>query len=123
MSQVAPIQKEWRIHRNIDEVNSALVKALKAMNGRVKVSGPTLIQCDFGSLVQSRLFGEFWVSRETLPKRAEIHLEPLGESETGLKLMVKDTHKYGFKAGYVNKYRQALQELADSIYRSVQEGQ
>jgi hypothetical protein len=118
MNKVIPIEKEWTIHGDIKEVNSFLVKALQSLKGRVHLSEENYIQCDFGSLFLSRFIGEFWVSRATLPKRAEIHLERLGESETSLRMLVKDTHKFGFKIGYVEKYQQALQEISDSIYQS-----
>jgi len=119
MSDILPIEKEWTVHKNIDEVVRILVKSLKSFKGRIVESSSNRIVCDFGSLLLSRLLGEFWVSRATLPKRAEIQLEPTGDSETVLKLVVRETHKYGIKAGYVKKYQQALQEISDAICDSI----
>jgi hypothetical protein len=120
MFNVTPVEKEWKVQKNIDEVNAALIRVLKSLKGKVAESNGNYIRCEFGSLLISRLAGELLVSKGTLPKRAEIHLERLGGSETRLKLRVRDTHKYGLKTLYISKYEEALEELVDSIYKAVQ---
>ena len=119
MSGIEPVERRWRVNMSLDEARSALVKALEFFKGRVVKSYGAYIECNFGSLLKSRLFGEFWVSRATLPKKAEINLERINEFHTEVRLLIRETHKYAFKWGFVDKYKRALQELADAIQTSV----
>ena len=92
---------------------------LQTLRGRIAHSDDRSIECDFGSLLKSRLLGEFWVSKSTLPKRATIELKEAENGATTITLVVRDTHKYGVKWGYVKKYEKALEELADSIMSGI----
>lgn len=51
----------------------------------------------------------FFVSTAILPKRAEIKPERIGDNETEVKIHVRDTYKYGIKAGYAKKYEKTFQ--------------
>ncbi len=51
----------------------------------------------------------------TLPKKAVIKFSEIESNQTHIAVQVTDTHKLGFKAGFVKKYEQALQDLANSI--------
>jgi hypothetical protein len=123
MSNIEPVERKWRVNMSLDEARAALVKALELLKGRAVTSvtsSGAYIKYDFGSLLKSRLLGEFWVSRETLPKKVEIYLARINESQTEVNLLIRETHKYAFKWGFVDKYKRALQELADAIQTSVQ---
>lgn len=115
MSKIQPVQKEWSVDKTPDEVRNALLTALQSLRGNVVQSTGTYIECDLGSLLISRLLGEFWVSRGILPKRAELTLERIAEDQTKVRLVVKDRHKFGLKVGFVKKYEQALEEIAEAI--------
>ena len=120
MSGITPVEKELIVRKGMEEVKSAIKKSLENTKGKNVKSDEDYIECDFGSLLMSRLIGEFWVSKATLPKKAEIHFEGIGSNETKVKILVRDTHKYGIKMGYVKKYEKALQELADSIVGTIE---
>jgi hypothetical protein len=123
MGNVIPVEKVWTVDKNISEASVNLLAAVRYLKGDVVKSTESYIECRFGSLLKSRLIGEFWVSRATLPKKAEIYLQPTADGQTTIKLIIKDTHKYGLKAGFVGKYQQALQELADYISNPAQSPQ
>ena len=112
---IRPVEKEITIKKNIEDIRQDIIKQIENMNGKIVKNEKNYIESDFGSLLKSRLLGEFFVSTATLPKKAEINLESTGDNETKVKILVRDTHKYGIKAGYVKKYEKALQEVADSI--------
>jgi hypothetical protein len=120
MSEVTPVHQELTLAREISDLRLALEKRVQMLKGRIVSSDGNSIVCDFGSLFQSRMIGEFWVSKATLPKQAVIQLQAASGGGTRLVLNIKDTHKYGFKLGYVKKYEEALQELSDSILSGIQ---
>jgi len=119
MSEVKPVHKEVTVAKDVAELHAALLDKVKMLNGRVVSSENNTIVCDFGSLLLSRLVGEFWVPKSTLPKQAAIQLQAAGVGGTTLVLDIKDTHKYGYMLGYVQKYEQALQELSESLLSAV----
>jgi len=119
MSEVTPVHQELTVARDISDLRLALQQRVQALNGRIVPSEGNSIVCDFGSLFQSRMIGEFWVSKATLPKQAVIQLQAASGGGTRLVLDIKDTHKYGFKLGYVKKYEEALQELSESLLSAV----
>ncbi len=119
MSKIEPVEKRWIVNMSLDEARSALAKALELLKGRAVKSGGDYIEYNFGSLLKSRLVGELWVSRATLPKKAEIHLERINEFQTEVSLLIRETHKYAFLWGLGDKYKRALQEIADAIQDSV----
>jgi hypothetical protein len=119
MSEVKPVHKELTVGKDIPDVRAALLKRVQMLDGRVVRSEGNSIVCDFGSLLRSRLVGEFWVSKATLPKQAVIQME-VASGGTMLVLDIKDTHKYGFKLGYVKKYEEALQELSEYLLSAIQ---
>jgi hypothetical protein len=119
MSAVQPVHKELTVGRELPAVQAALLQRIKKLDGRLAHSDGNSIVCDFGSLLQSRLVGEFWVSKATLPKQAVIQMQP-ANGGTQLVLDIKDTHKFGFKWGFEKKYQEALQELSEDILSAVQ---
>ena len=123
MSAVKPVHRELTIGKDIPELRAAIIKRVQMLDGRIVRSEATesnAIVCDFGSLLQSRLVGEFWVSKATLPKQAVIQMQSTSGGSTLLVLDIKDTHKFGFKLGFVKKYEEALQELSEFILSAVQ---
>jgi hypothetical protein len=123
MSGVNPVHREMTVRKPVAEVRSVISSSLARLKGKTVVSDDTGIECKFGSLLISRLLGEFWVSRATLPKKAIIKLDDAQDGHTKVTIEVRDTHKWGVKWGYVNKYELALQELSDSILSSLQDPQ
>jgi hypothetical protein len=119
MSAVQPVHKELNVGRDLPAVQAALLQRIKMLDGHLVSSEGNSIVCDFGSLLQSRLVGEFWVSKATLPKQAVIQMQP-ANGGTHLVLDIKDTHKFGFKWGFEKKYQEALQELCEYILSAVQ---
>ena len=119
MSSVAPIHKELTVGRDLPAVQAALLQRVKMLDGHLVSLDGNSIVCDFGSLLQSRLVGEFWVSKATLPKQAVIQMQA-SNAGTSLILDVKDTHKFGFKWGFEQKYEEALQELSQAILSGIQ---
>ncbi|HVM71212.1 MAG TPA: hypothetical protein VMT91_05600 [Anaerolineales bacterium] len=119
MSEVNPVHQELTVGKELSDVRAGLLKRVQMLGGSVvSLEGNTLI-CNFGSLLQSRLIGEFWVSKATLPKQATLQMQAAGGGGTTLVLDIKDTHKFGFKLGYVKKYEEALQELAENLLSAV----
>ena len=115
MSKINPVLREVVVPKSISEVRETLMAILPRLNENIEHSDEKIIECNFGSLLKSRLIGEFWVSKSTLPKKAIIQLQYSEHSGTTIILRVIDTHKYGVKLGFVKKYEQALEELLDSI--------
>lgn len=120
MSEVRPVHKELTVGKELPEVSDAILKRVIMLDGRVARLENNTLECNFGSLLQSRLVGEFWVSKATLPKQALIRMEASDNGGTRLVLDIKDTHNYGFKWGFVTKYEEALEELAGFILSAVQ---
>lgn len=115
MSSVKPVHLEMTVAKSVSEVRSALTSKVSLLKGRIVGSNDTGLECKFGSLLVSRLLGELWVPKATLPKRATIKIEEVQENQTRVTLDVRDAHKWGVKWGYMTKYERALEELADSL--------
>ncbi len=115
MSRVNPVHREVIVTKSISEVLQNIMGTLQALRGKIAHSDDRRIECDFGSLLKSRLLGEFWVSKSTLPKRVTIELKEVENGNIAIIFDVRDTHKYGILWGCVKKYEKALEELADSI--------
>ena len=120
MSEVKPVHMELSVAGSPAEVGSALLKQAQALNGRLVRSEANAIECDFGSLLVSRLVGEFWVPKSTLPKKAVIGLQAAAAGGTLVVLDIHDTHRFGYKLGYVGKYEAALQELAEALISAIE---
>jgi hypothetical protein len=119
VSQVKPVHRELMVEKNPLDVRDAILAGLPALDGRVIHSEDNSIECDFGSLLQSRLIGEFWVSKSTLPKKAVIKMQA-ASGGTAVVLDIHDTHKFGVKWGFVKKYNEALEELCESLLSAIQ---
>ena len=104
MSKINPVLREVVVPKSISEVRETLMAILPRLNGNIEHSDEKIIECNFGSLLKSRLIGEFWVSKSTLPKKAIIQLQYSEHSGTTIILRVIDTHNYGIKLGFVKKY-------------------
>lgn len=120
MSGVTPVHREMNVNKNLAETKSLILSHMATLKGKVKQSSDSEIEGAFGSLLMSRLLGEFWVSKATLPKKANIKLEAAQNGQTKVIIDVQDTHKWGVKWGYVKKYELALVELADQIMSGLQ---
>lgn len=119
MSKVEPVHRELTVEKNALDVRNAILARLPALDGRVVHADGNSIECDFGSLLQSRLIGEFWVSKSILPKKAVIKMQA-ASGGTAVSLDIRDTHKYGLKWGFVKKYEEALEELCESLLSAIQ---
>jgi hypothetical protein len=121
MGNVNPLKTELIVNKNIESVKNSIVNCLKTRNGKIIVSDDDYIECEFGSLLKARMFGEFFIKKETLPRKAEINLEKLNDKKTKINIFIKDTHKYGIKAGYINKYEKVLNKDLDTITNAINE--
>ena len=119
MSEVERIVNEFVVEKSLEEVRNIITETVRKLNGKFTHSEGKTIVCEFGSLLRSRLLGEFWVSKATLPKRLIVNLESEETGGTKITLFVQETHRYGIKLGYVNKYNEALKDLAQTIHRSL----
>ncbi len=115
MSGVNQVHKEMTVKKTVSEVRDTITSRVQFLKGRIAQHNDMSIECDFGSLLKSRLLGEFWVSKSTLPQKAIINLEDAQNGRTRITIDIRDSHKYGVKSGYIKKYERALEELADSI--------
>ncbi|MGD2251350.1 MAG: hypothetical protein PVF70_00375 [Anaerolineales bacterium] len=97
MSGVKPVHQELVVDKSSTEIRHTLTTRLQDLGGKVTRSDERRIECDFGSLWKSRLLGEFFVSKSTLPKKAIITLEDTASGNARIMLDVVDTHKYGVK--------------------------
>ncbi|MBT4732241.1 hypothetical protein HOB87_09775 [Candidatus Woesearchaeota archaeon] len=113
--EVNPVHREITIAKTVTEIREIITSKLQFLKGRIVRSDETNIECDFGSLLKSRLLGEFWVSKSTLPKKSSIELKEVENGSTVIILDVRDTNEYVDKWGLVKKYEKSLEELADSI--------
>jgi hypothetical protein len=115
MSEIAPVHRAIIVKKSNAEAESLIRARIRLLNGKVVNSDSKSIECDFGSLLKSRLFGEFFVSASTLPKKAVVTFEDGGDGQSKITLVVRDRHKYDLKLGYVKKYETALLQLSDSL--------
>ncbi len=120
MSKINPVEKEIYVNKCINETNNLIRTQLRNMKGKIVNYNENYIECKLGSLAKSRIIGEFFVSKETLPKKAEIYLNPVNKDSTNVKILISDTHRFGIKIGYVKKYENALNDAANSIVSVVQ---
>ena len=97
MSKVKQIHNEMLVEQSTSEIRNIITAKLQSLKGKIVQSDDRRIECDFGSLLKSRLIGEFWVSKSTLPKKAIIELGDTESGGTKITLDVLHTHKYGFK--------------------------
>jgi len=118
MSAIQPVHQELTVGKDVPTVRAALLDRIKMLDGQLIRSESNILICDFGSLLQSRLVGEFWVSKATLPKQAVIQMQS-ANSGTRLVLDIKDIHKFGFKWGFEKKYAEALLELSEYILSAI----
>ena len=114
MSKITPAKKEITINKTAGETKEIIIGKLLQLKGKVIRNDETQIECGFGSHLKSKLLGELFVSGETLPKKAVISINE-ENNLTKISIEVTDTHKFGFKAGFLKKYEHALQDLANSI--------
>ena len=115
MSGIHPVHRVVTTTKTVPEVRQHINAVVQARKGVIAHFDGNVIVCDFGSLMKSKLLGELWVSKSTLPARATILLARTDDGETQGTLDVVDTHRYRFKVGFVKKYQDALRELANSI--------
>lgn len=115
MSEINPVNKEIIVSKPIAEAKEKMLSKLLHLKGKVVINDDKYIECDFGSHLKSKLVGELWVKKETLPKKATIKFEEAGNNECRITIDVADTHKFGLKVGFVKKYGESLEELAKSI--------
>lgn len=115
MSSIKPATREVTLKVSASDARATILEQISLLNGRIVPTSESTIEVDFGSLLKSRLLGEFWVSKSTLPKRAAIEIEGTRDRGSRVKVVVRDTHQWGVKWGYRDKYEQSLQELADLI--------
>lgn len=123
MGDLNPLKIEVMAYGNMENVRNSILKCLKTRNGKIVVSDDNYIECEFGSLLKARMLGEFFIKKETLPRKAEINLEKLNNSETKVNIFIKDTHKYGIKVGYIKKYEKVLNEDLDTIIAVLNENE
>lgn len=123
MGDLNPLKIEVMAYGNMENVRNSILKCLKTRNGKIVVSDDNYIECEFGSLLKARMLGEFFIKKETLPRKAEINLEKLNNSETKVNIFIKDTHKYGIKVGYIKKYEKVLNEDLDTIITTLNENE
>jgi hypothetical protein len=69
MSGIKKIHKEITIDRPTFEVKEIVLSRLQLLKGDIMKLDSNYIECGFGSLLKSRLLGEFFVSKTTLPKK------------------------------------------------------
>lgn len=100
-------------------LHEIIARAVQACGGKVTRSDANLLESKFGTLLWSRIIGEFWVPNSWLPKRATVRIELREGGGTRVDIEVVDAHKWGIKWGYVGKYEQALQELAARIAAAI----
>jgi hypothetical protein len=115
MSEITPVKKEVTINKPTSNAKEIIITKLLQLKGKVVRNDDTQIECEFGSHIKSKLLGELFVSGETLPKKAIIYFTVKENDSTQISIEVTDRHKFGFKAGLIKKYEQALQDLANSI--------
>lgn len=115
MSKIKPFHEEIFVNYSIAEAKEAVLSNLLQLNGKVVKNDKNLIECHFGSTLKSKLIGELWVKKETLPKKAIINFEDAGNQKSRITLDITDSHKFGFKTGFVKKYEESLEELAEMI--------
>ena len=120
MIKINPAHDEITLNKTITEAKQTIVTKLLQLKGKVVRNDETQIECEFGSHLKSKLLGELFVSGETLPKKAVIILSEVKEHKTKVSMTVTDTHKFGFKAGFVKKYEQALKKLVESIAAGIE---
>jgi hypothetical protein len=115
MSGIMPVQSVITTTKDFDAVRRHISSVVQSRRGSIVEFDERRVVCDFGSLKKSRLVGEFWVSKETLPARATILMRPGPNGGTQVKVEVVDTHKLGLKAGFVRKYEEALKDISNLL--------
>jgi hypothetical protein len=72
MSSITPAVKELVVRKPVEETRAAILKQLQAIEGRIIKSDEAYIECDFVSLLLSRIIGELWVPGTILPNNSLI---------------------------------------------------
>ena len=72
MVELVPVERKISIREEINIIKKRLVEGTKSIKGKIIKEDSNYIEITFGSLLKSRLIGEFWVSKNTLPKKAKI---------------------------------------------------
>ncbi len=119
MGNINPSKTELTVTKNIESVRNSILTCLKTRNGKIIVSNDNYIECELGSLLKARVLGEFFIKKETLPRKAEINLEKLDNGEIKVNIFIKDTHKYGIKMGYIKKYEKVLNDDLEMIISAI----
>ena len=112
-------EQEIIVIKNIFDAKNLVTESLLKLKGKIIVNAQNRIECDFGSHLKSKLLGELFVSGSTLPKKAVAVFVETGDDNTRVSIIVSETHKFGFKAGFAKKYQLSLNELADSIHGNI----
>ncbi len=113
-----PIKCQIEVSSSDTQIKRAIIATVKTLGGVAEQSGECF-EIRLGSLLKSRLLGEFWVSRSTLPKIVRISIGGSEAGHTCVTLDVASAHKFGIKLGYKKKYALALQEVSDVFINAI----
>ena len=68
------------------------------------------IEANLGSEARTRLFGGFFVSKETLPVKITLQMNE-SATETEIDATIQDNFGFGLRTGMVGKYKEYMQNL------------
>jgi hypothetical protein len=94
---VTPVIFYIQLDTGIDEIPPTVKHSIKNIGGKIISSSSLQVSAKFGSLFKSRFLGEFFVSKDTLPRKAIIDLNV---NKNEIMITVVHTHKMGLMLGY-----------------------
>lgn len=115
MAPIEPVEGSCTIRLAPDEVGPAVDRALLPLGGSRGRPTNAWARYTYGSLLLSRLLGEFFVPGHMLPKAVDLWVEPNDDGTTRVMWRITDTHALGFKVGFRKKYHQSFVELSAKI--------
>jgi hypothetical protein len=102
--------RKWKVNKPANEILKIVNIELLRKNATILEANSKRIEATLGSEARTRLFGGFFVSKETLPVRITLQMN---ESATEIEIdaTIEDNFGVGFRTGMVGKYKEYMQNL------------
>jgi hypothetical protein len=102
--------RKWKVNKPANEVLKIVNIELLRKNATLLEANSKRIEATIGSEARTRLFGGFFVSKETLPVKITLQMNE-SATETEIDATIQDNFGVGFRTGMVSKYKEYIQNL------------
>jgi hypothetical protein len=112
MGFVLPISdaRKWKVNKPANETLRTVNIELLRKNATLLEANSKRIEATLGSEARTRLFGGFFVSKETLPVKITLQMNE-SATETEVDTTIQDNMGVGLRTGMVGKYKEYMQSL------------